>query len=218
MKTTLKNELLNIFIVSIPFIYLSFVWNSLPESVPIHWNIKGEADRFGEKAELWIIPVLLPLLTYFIFLLMPRFSGSQFNQPSIKFERLKISMLLLTSVLASFIIFSVVQQTFQIPKAIPVLSGLIIAVSGNYFPVLKQNLFFGIKTPWTMRNTVVWDKTHRMASKYWFWGGVIIVISGLFLEHQQVIGVLLITAFIISIIPVVYSYVCFQKIKKGMSN
>lgn len=218
MKTTLKNELLNVIIVLFPIVYLGFIWNRLPESVPLHWNLQGEADRFGDKAEIWIVPILLPLLTYIIFLFIPRFAGSQINQLGMKFERLKTSMVLLTSVLASFIIFAVGEQAIKIPAAIPVLVGLIIAVSGNYFPVLKQNLFFGIKTPWTMRNTVVWDKTHRMASKYWFWGGVIIVISSLFLDHQQVIGVLLIIVFIISIIPVVYSYVCFQKIRKGMSN
>lgn len=38
----------------------------------MHWNIKGEADRYGDKAELILIPILLPLLVYVIFLVVPR--------------------------------------------------------------------------------------------------------------------------------------------------
>lgn len=215
MKTTFKKELLNIFIVTFPFLYLLFIWERLPQLVPLPWNFQGEADRFGDKAELWIVPILLPLLTYALFSFLPRWAGKQFSQTGLKFERLKTSMIILMSVLSSFIIYSVSEQAIVIPSVIPLLGGLIIAVSGNYFPVIKQNLFFGIKTPWTMRNAEVWDKTHRMASKYWFWGGLIIVISSLLLNHQHLIAVILITVLIISVIPVVYSYLCFQKIKKG---
>ena len=35
----LKQEIPLIVIVLLPFIYLAYVWNQLPEKVPIHWNI-----------------------------------------------------------------------------------------------------------------------------------------------------------------------------------
>ena len=57
MKTNLQKELPLIIIVLIPFVYLAYVWNSLPEKVPLHWNIEGEIDRYGEKSELILIQV-----------------------------------------------------------------------------------------------------------------------------------------------------------------
>ena len=39
-------------IVLLPFIYLAYIWNQLPEKVPLHWNLQGEVDRYGDKTEL----------------------------------------------------------------------------------------------------------------------------------------------------------------------
>ena len=71
MKIHLKKELPLLLIVAMPFIYLAYVWADLPNKVPLHWNIKGEIDRWGDKQELILIPFLLPLLTYIIFLFVP---------------------------------------------------------------------------------------------------------------------------------------------------
>ena len=55
MKPTLKKELPTIAIVLLPFIYLGYIWNELPEKVPIHWNFQGEIDRYGDKTMLIVI-------------------------------------------------------------------------------------------------------------------------------------------------------------------
>ncbi len=52
MNETLKKELPIIGIVLLPFIYLAYIWNSLPEQVPMHWNLKGEIDNWGSKYSL----------------------------------------------------------------------------------------------------------------------------------------------------------------------
>ena len=71
MKTTIQSELPLIGIVLIPFIYLAYVWEKLPEKVPVHWNIEGQVDRYGDKSELILIPLLLPLLIYVLFTIIP---------------------------------------------------------------------------------------------------------------------------------------------------
>ncbi|WP_342662761.1 DUF1648 domain-containing protein [Gelidibacter mesophilus] len=68
----LKKELPLLTIVVLPFVYLASIWNQLPEKVPMHWNVKGEVDRYGNKVELLLIPILLPLLVYVIFLVVPK--------------------------------------------------------------------------------------------------------------------------------------------------
>ena len=42
-------------IIISPAVYLVIVWNKLPERVPIHFNLKGIADRYGSKNELIIV-------------------------------------------------------------------------------------------------------------------------------------------------------------------
>lgn len=71
MKFELKKELPLIMIIALPFIYLYMVWDKLGNKVPLHWNISGEVDGYGSKSELLLIPFLLPVLVYLIFLVIP---------------------------------------------------------------------------------------------------------------------------------------------------
>lgn len=216
MKTTLRKEIWLITIVVIPFIYLISIWNSLPDTVPLHWNLEGEIDRHGSKAMLWVIPIMLPLLTYATFHLVSRFGrNGQLDKMGFKYERLKFLMLLLMSALASYILFAVKEQTTALPAVIPGLIGLLFAVFGNYFPVLKQNSYIGVKTPWTLKSEVVWNKTHKMAGQYWFAGGLIVFVSSLFLNHATSTILLLVVTVVISIIPITFSYLEYRKLGKS---
>ena len=134
----IKNELPIIGIVLLPFIYLAFLWNQLPKTIPIHWNINGEIDRFGDKVGLLLIPILLPLLTYLIFLVIPKIDPkNKLNNMGNKFQSLKLLMTLLMSVLALFIIFIAKNQSFSSPNFIFILTGVLFIVLGNFFKVIQ---------------------------------------------------------------------------------
>lgn len=47
---------LTVYILSV--IYLLSVYGSLPDEVPGHFNASGEADRWGNKAELFLLPAI----------------------------------------------------------------------------------------------------------------------------------------------------------------
>lgn len=216
MKTTLRKDLWLIAVVAIPFIYLIIIWKSLPDSVPVHWNLEGEIDRYGSKQMLWMVPIMLPLLTYAIFLLVAQFdSNGQLSKMGFKYQRLKFLLVLLMSALASYILFATREQTMALPSVLPGLIGLLFAVLGNYFPVLKQNRYIGVKTPWTLKSELVWNKTHQMAGKYWFAGGLTIFVCSLFLDHATTLTVLLIVTAVISIVPIAFSYFEYQKVGKS---
>jgi hypothetical protein len=50
-----------------PVAYLAWIWSDLPERVPSHFGLDGQADRFGDAALFWLLPVsslvLFSLLT-----------------------------------------------------------------------------------------------------------------------------------------------------------
>ncbi|WP_027077819.1 SdpI family protein [Maribacter antarcticus] len=212
----LKKEIPLIVIVLLPFIYLAYVWNQLPEKVPMHWNIKGEIDRYGEKTELLLIPFLLPFLVYIIFLVIPKIDPkNKLNKMGNKLQTLKVLMTTFMSVLALFIIYSAKNQSFANPNYIVLLIGVLYIILGNYFKTIKANYFIGIRTPWTLENETVWKETHKLGGKMWFIGGIIVVLSSLILDKQPNFTLFLIITGIISIIPIVYSYLLFKNEKKN---
>ena len=50
-------------------IYLIYIWNSLPNQVPAHFNASGEVDRWGSKYELLILPIIGAFIGIFMQLL-----------------------------------------------------------------------------------------------------------------------------------------------------
>ena len=211
---SLKKELPLIAIVLLPFIYLAYLWNDLPNKVPIHWNLKGEIDRYGDKSELIIIPILLPLLTYLVFLVVPKIDPkNKLNKMGEKLQSIKFLLTTFMSILALFIIYIAKHQTFTNPNYIVLLIGLLYLILGNYFKTIKANYFIGIRTPWTLENEMVWKKTHKIGGKMWFIGGLIIIISSLMLEEQINFIIFLVITSIIIIIPIIYSYFKFQNLK-----
>ena len=72
-----KKEIPFLAIALIPFTYLIYIWNRLPEKVPMHWNGAGEIDRYGDKKELLVTLFMLVGITYFVFLIIPSIDPKQ---------------------------------------------------------------------------------------------------------------------------------------------
>jgi len=208
----LKKEIPFIAIALLPFVYLAYIWNELPKEVPMHWNASGEIDRWGDKSELFMMIFMLTGITYLIFLVIPYIDPKQkLQNMGNKLNNLRMILGLFMSALAIYILFSVQQKTSN-PVLIFPLVGLLFAFLGNYFKTIKPNYFIGIKTPWTLENEEVWKKTHLLGGKLWFVGGLLMALTFVLPNNIQIYTFLTIVG-VITIVPIVYSYLEFKKIK-----
>jgi uncharacterized membrane protein len=148
----------------------------------------------GEKSNVKVMKILFPiLLTFMTFITwIPVYIGFQYNQP-IK-QPLEQSLIMIL--------------TFPL--------GLIFIIIGNYLGIIKKNRFVGIKTPWTLRNEHVWQRTHRFGSYSSVLGGLIIAIGSLVSYFTNSIKLsvlsLLFGIFIAAFVPMIYSYIIYRKI------
>lgn len=207
-----KREIPFIAVALLPFVYLAYIWNELPKEVPMHWDTSGEIDRWGDKSELFMMLFMLTGITYFVFLIIPYIDPKQkLQNMGNKLNNLRLILGLFMSALAIYILYSVQQKTSN-PVLIFPLIGLLFAFLGNYFKTIKPNYFIGIRTPWTLENEEVWKKTHLMGGKLWFVGGLLMALTFVLPNEIQLYTFLGITI-VISIVPIVYSYLEFKKIK-----
>lgn len=211
----LKREIPLIIIVLIPFIYLAYIWSSLPETVPTHWNYKGEIDDWGSKNSLILITFLLSAVTYILFTIIPLIDPKKRIQTmGNKYHNLKFLMVLFMSALAVFIIYSVKEQSITNPSLVIFAIGILFMLLGNYMKTIKANYFIGIRTPWTLENENVWKSTHKLAGKLWFVGGLVIAISSLTASKKFNSIFFISVTLLITLIPFVYSYLEYKKIRK----
>ena len=215
MKTPFLKELPLLLIIAVPFVYLALIWNSLPEVVPIHWDLYGRPNGWGSKAELILIPVLLPLLIYVIMTFAPKFDPKKkIETMGSKFQDLRLILTIFMSALATFIIYTATGTSAPSFNYIAIFLGLLFAVLGNYFQTIKPNYFIGIRTPWALENEEVWRKTHQLGGKLWFAGGLVIILAGLFLKEEIYIVVFIGITILLVVVPFVYSYREFKKMSK----
>ena len=214
MNESLKKELPIIGIVLLPFMYLAYIWNSLPEQVPMHWNLKGEIDDWGSKYSLIGLVFLLPVLTYILMLVVPKIDPKKrIEAMGGKYNQFKFILVAFMSVAVLAVMYISKNQKLSNPNMIVILVGTLFAFMGNYFKVIKQNYFIGIKTPWTLESEEVWKLTHLLAGKMWVIGGIVIVICSLVLPENLNFYFLISITAVISIVPIVYSYLIYKKLK-----
>ena len=210
-----KKELPLLTIVLLPFAYIFYIWNKLPQEIPIHWNLKGEVDRYGEKIEILLIPILLPLLIYIIFSVIPKIDPKKkLEKMGNKFRTLKFLLTTIMSALALFIIYSIQSKSLTSTNIIFLIFGVLYVVLGNYFKTIKANYFIGIRTPWTLESETVWKETHLLGGKLWLIGGLLVIISALVLDEKMNTAVFFIITIIITIIPAAYSFLLFKRENK----
>ena len=92
-------------------------------------------------------------------------------------------------------------------------TGVLMFFVGNMMPKIKQNFFFGIKTPWALTDEENWFKTHRLGGKTFAAGGIAIMIAAI-IPGESKIWILLAVVLVMVFVPFVYSYVIFKNKQK----
>lgn len=214
MKTSLAKELPIIIIIMLPFIYLAYIWNTLPAQVPIHWNAQGEIDGYAGRISLLLIPFALPVLTYIIFSFIPKLDPKgKIGLMGTKYHNLKLLLVAMMSLLALFIIYSSKKASIGNMNYIFAGLGILFIILGNFMKTIKPNYFLGIRTPWTLENEQVWKETHELAGKLWFIGGLLITILTLLLPKEYGFNLFISITVLLALVPIIYSYLRFQKYK-----
>jgi len=199
----------------LPAVYLYFIYPALPQTVPVHYGINGTVDRYGTKSEFLAGPLILMGVSVLVYLLL-RFLSAIDPKKQIKygqetFRKLALGVVIFLAALNITIIFATVHHGFQLHKLMFPVIGLLFVFLGNVMNSIKPNYFAGIRTPWTLENEDNWRATHRLASKIWFAGGIVLTIAMLFLPPQAGTVVLLCCVAIMVLVPVTYSFVYFKK-------
>ena len=207
-----KKEIPYLAVSLLPFVYLAYIWPSLPQRVPMHWNASGEIDRWGDKSETLMIPILMTGLVYVLFLILPKIDPKgKLESMGNKLNSFRMILTCFMSVLSLYVLYSIKTHNAD-PKMLFPLLGLLFAFLGNYMKTMKPNYFIGFRTPWTLENEEVWKKTHKMGGMLWFIGGLLMTFTFL-LEGKTQLYTFMAILVVITIIPVVYSYLEFQKQK-----
>jgi uncharacterized membrane protein len=212
MNKYLKESVLWAFI-ALPYVYLTTIWNKLPDQVPTHFNMEGVANDWSSKTALLFIPGALGIGIYFLMLIIPILDPKKkIQQMGDKYYTLRFILTIFFSILATYLLNVSNTGSLKNPNMLFALIGMLFAMLGNYLQTLRPNYFIGIRTPWTLENEQVWKNTHHLGGRLWIVGGALITILAFFIKNNHVysniFGVLIL---LMVIVPFVFSYSEFKK-------
>ena len=158
-----------------PILFGLLLWDSLPEQMTTHWGADGVADGWsGRPFAVFGLPLIM-LATHW---LCAFFTGLD---PKNRGQNRKVTELVLwiipvVSLFTSGMVYVTAFDADIPPETLTFgLLGFVFMIIGNYMPKTRQNSFLGIKTPRTLSDERIWDKTHRFAGFVWTIGGIVLL-------------------------------------------
>ena len=189
---------------------ISYVY--LPEQIPIHFDASGNIDNYGGKIYIFLEPFIILAMIFLAEIARnvdPKKSAyNKFNKQYYLIFFL-VSILMLGIQLYTIAV-SLNIKVLNISMIMPLAVGLLLTMIGNSMPKFKQNFYAGIRTAWTIADEEVWYKTHRLGGKIWFFGGILIMLTA-FIPGKLKIIIFFATIMVLSLIPMIYSYIIYRK-------
>ncbi len=211
MKKNNWQEMTIFLLAIIPFGFIGFVYNDLPNHIPTHWGIDGNVDAYGPKSMQFVLAGI-GLLLYGLMRFIPKIDPKRANieQFSSTYTLLRLgTQIFFTGLL---VVTTLVGLGVELDVDMIVRAGISILFIGigNYFGKMKPNYMIGIKTPWTLANENVWLKTHRMSGYLWVILGVVMFLTS-FSNHIIAVSVFIGCIIFMIVIPFIYSYYLFKR-------
>jgi len=191
-----------------------YAYPRLPNPCPIHWNLRGEVDDYGSPLTMAMIAPCVSLGVAVLMAGLPLLGPfrSNFEKFRTTYGRLAVTIMIFFLGLQVVLLRAAATGTVHIGPTLCVLLGLMFAVMGNWMGKIRQNFYIGIRTPWTLANETVWEKTHRLGGKLFVAAGLISTTTGL-LAGNTVCFVVLMSSIVGAVgTSVLYSVVEYRKL------
>ena len=208
-----RSLLVSIGLIAAVIIMSVTVYPSLPDRIPIHWNIHGEID--GWSAKLWGVS-LIPLMMFVLLLIfraLPWLSPKQFTLSSF-YSTYEFIVLIILSYLAymqGVMLWTAIDPKFDASRVIVGGMCLMFAALGNLLGKIRRNFWVGIRTPWTIASERVWNTTHRLAAKLFVCAGAIGFVAAVVGLPPMPMFVIMLSAILFaSLFPVAYSLYLYK--------
>lgn len=202
-------------LISSLVVYFGFR-DRLPDPMPIHWNIRGQADGWVARDRALPVLLLCPgvmglmiLLALAIPWLSPRGFDVERFRPT--YEYVMFLVVALFGYVHVALLLGYFEQNVDLGRLLAGGFCIFFAFLGNVTGKIRRNFWMGVRTPWTLASEAVWVGTHRQAAWLWTGGSLLCAVAVL-------LGAPLVWCFAALMLllfwPVFYSLILYKRLER----
>ena len=201
-------------IIVIQLIVAVYSFIVLPATVPIHWGANGQVNGYGPK---WVDTFLFPLISLGLYILIrvliaagPRMGGREVTATNLQVAKIVTAGIALFMLIIQLIVLAAAKGIgFDMAMVITLAVSVLFIFIGNFMGRMRRNFWMGIRTPWTLTNATVWERTHRLGGWLFVAVGLIGIVCS-FIPAVRLWGIV-VPIIAVTIFLYVYSYVSYQR-------
>ncbi len=225
----MKINIINILILIVTLIGTLMALSAMPDTVPVHFDFHGIADRWGSKYELLVMPgCMLAMLAFWIgieIFYKKKINTSE-NEKDVAEAKANMKVMDVISVITS-LMFAVINfitlyasysqldgvsaSDLDVLKILTIVMGISFVLMGNFTPKAKNNRSVGFRLPWTRYNDVTWQKSNRFAGIAMVISGIVITIGGIIFSGKVAMIIMLVSLCVALPILTIYAYTVYSK-------
>lgn len=168
----------------LPLVIVLIALPYLPEKIPAHYGFDNQVDRWGNKYEALLFPIISLLMGYFL-LGMAKLAakqeehGENNKNVTIIMGILVLILLNALNVYSLYTSFNKVENlsfvSLDIGQLVFGIIGMLMIVIGNLMPKLRMNSMIGLRTHWSMKDEATGKKSQHIGGISFIIGGIIII-------------------------------------------
>jgi uncharacterized membrane protein len=218
MNRNWRTELVQLSPIAAMFVVAALCWSHASDRIPVHWNLRGEVDRYGGKFEGLLLLPLISLGLYLLLLVLPLFDPGKANYRTFAgaYNLIRLTITLFLSAIYAVGVLISLGYHVDMNTVIGLAMGLLFIVLGNVMGKIRPNWFVGVRTPWTLSSKLSWTKTHRLAGWLFIVMGLLAVAWAIS-QSVWMFGLMITVDIACGISLVVYSYLVYRKDPARMS-
>lgn len=203
-----------LFILVLSFVLAIIAIPYMPLLMASHWGISGEVDGYMPRMTALFLMPFISLAMYVLFLFLPKLELYQknFKQFEGHYENF---MIVIFSFMFYIYLLSLAWNygfVFNLTQFMAPGLSVLFFYTATLLQNTKMNWFVGVRTPWTMSDPIVWEKTHKLGARLFKLVALLTLIGMVF---PSITFYVFFIPLIISIVIIyIYSYWQYTKIRR----
>jgi len=202
-------------IVALMALASAFYAPELPGEMAIHFDAAGEPDNYMQKEVVLAGSVGFAAGIAALFAVLPRIDplGENFAEFQTAYDGFAVVTIAFLAYIHGLVLaYNLGVEFGMLQATIPATAVLYLLLAVLLWRA-EQNWFVGIRTPWTLSDERVWNRTHRHTAPLFAIAGLLALGGVLFPEYATLL--LTVPVLVVALWSTLYSFLLYQRLDRA---